>query len=256
MASSRVDIVAKSGDAGQYEIEGDDEDGETWQDPATLIQHYGFRSKPGPRVEAITTPGRGAASQRVIIATRSVADLPAELADWEADIYARFGQRIHLQQNGRLTLLAANGTRVDLHEDGRIILTSKGGATVTLSATDTTTEISHIAGTGGTPTALPDPAGIGPGGTVAGVTGTDNAFDVSLIADPGVAPPGKGNVCQILFARTFSKGPWATVSAQGGTGADLGAYISSISPVGMTLAVSKGPLDKGQTYNLSVVVVG
>lgn len=253
-AALRWEMISAPGDGGIYQLDGRDEEGRTWQDPAALFQHYGHRSRLGARAQAIVGFLGGIKSQRVMVATRSPGDDPPELADWEADVYSRFKQRIHLREDGSLYITTDKGHRIELRADGRIFLHSKGGAEVELDASDLTTSISHITGRGGTPTVLPEQAGLGSGGQAVMSGGTDNAFQVTLTADSMTAPGG-GDVCTVTFATPFKDAPFAIAGMVSGNG-DAQPYISSIASDKLTIGLQKAPLQTGGIYNVTVLVTG
>lgn len=253
-AAARWEIISRAGDRGEYGLDGRDEDGETWEDDAALFQQYGHRSRPGPRAEGISVTGRGASSQRVLIATRSRQDEPAELADWEVDLYSRFGQRVHLREDEGLIVTTKSGSKAEFLPNGEIVLTSKGGAQVTLDDSTVTSNITHISGAGDPPTGTAELAGLGANGQFSGIDGTDSAFGISVITDPMTAPGG-GAVARITFAKPFRGVPYAVAGMQGGDG-DAGPFISSISDTEVVIGLQKAPLTNGHTYNINVLVVG
>lgn len=264
-AALRWEVISASGDGGAYQLDGRDEEGRTWQLPAQLYHHgYGVRGKAGARAEALTAFLLGSSAQRVILATRSRPDEPAELAEWEVDLYSRFKQRVHLREDGGLHIttdkghaaeLRADGSIVVTAADGRIFATSKGGAEVELDASDVTTAITHITGRGDTPTVIAGTAALGAAGT-ATISGTDNGFSLSLTTDTMTAP-GAGVVATVTFAEPWKAAPnGASVTPIGADAADLQVYIDSLSDTEIKIGVAKANLDTNHIYNLSVTVIG
>lgn len=229
-------VTVSSNIKGRYEIKGRgrDDTEPDYQHPLRLVQHYGFRSRPGPGTEVVGVAPGGVSAQRVGVATEAPGLGPQEQPEWEVELYAKWGQRILLTQDGRLTLLTAAGNRAELLEDGglalkgsaghkaelladgKIRLTSKGGAVLTMddagkvSDHDELFRSTHFGGRGGKPT-VATPAGggaLGNGGAVVDVLteGTDTAFRFTAQVDP-MTPGGPGDIAEVTFAKKFSQAP-------------------------------------------------
>lgn len=281
-AAVRWEVIARSsGKAEEFAIDGrhEHEDGhlETWEDDATLAQHYGFRSRPGPRAEGFVAMARGEASQRVLIATRSRSDEPAELAEWEVDLFSRFKQRLHMDKDGRLVLTvdsgsevlqdqhgailltSAEGATVELDRDGAILATSKGDAELALSKDDTTVGFTHPAGRGDAPSAAVVVGGaLGAAPVLAdGPNGTDVAFDVSVQADPMMAG-APGDVVEITFAKPLTREPQVFIQARNADAAAAGTvggtwwYTATTTKITIKTTAT---LTAATTYRLSVWVI-
>lgn len=211
-------VTVSSTVKGRYEVRGRarEETDPDYQHPLRYVQHYGLRSRPGAGAEVIGVAPGGVSAQRVGVASEVPGLGPQEQPEWEVELYCKFGQRIVLSQDGRLTLLTSHGNKVELLESGALVLTSKGGATLTMDAAGKVSEhdellrSTHFGGRGGTPTiALPAGGGaLGNGGQIIAVLteGTDTAFRFTCQVDP-MTPGGPGDIAEVTFAKKFTRAP-------------------------------------------------
>jgi len=188
--SARVRTIVRSGRP--LELAGDA--GPSHQVQSLYMQHYGFRSRPGPGTEVATVAILANANQRMGVASEAPGTGPADQADWEVEIYSRTGQRIRLRKDGGLYLEAAGGGKVTLQPNGTVLLNDGGagavrlqGGVLTVADDVVARDIArrHDLGRGAAPT------GTGaPGLTTATVVGTDRLFRVTIIVGGTDAPPG------------------------------------------------------------------
>ena len=92
-----------------------------YQDQALIMQHYGFRSRPGPGTELLTLGHLGSPTQRVAVASETPGQGPTDQVDGEVEIYSQHGQRIRLMEDG--------GVRVE-----RVVARAPGGPPATAYA--------------------------------------------------------------------------------------------------------------------------
>lgn len=220
-AAARVRTIAKSGRpvelAGYAGAAGE----ESYQDPALLMQQYGFRSRPGPGSEAATLKCLGEKTQALIVATEAPGVGPNDQEDWEVEIYAKTGQRIRLRADGSLHLSVTGGAVADLRADGSVVLTDSSGGTATLAngrltvAQDVARD--HDLGAGDPPTCIAAPPLLAlANGSTATATGTDRLFRVTLIV-AGANPAPAGTALFIAtFARAYSSGGMGQVTQESG----------------------------------------
>lgn len=233
--------------------------------PVLKAQHYGFRSRPGPGA-VVYGLAVGSAAQRTYVASEMPGEGPDDQEEWEVELYAKFGQRIILSEDGRLTLLTGHNNRVELMEDGSIVLTSKGGATLTMdpsgkvSTHDELFKSTHFGGAGGTPTlALAVGGGaLGTGGSIAtALAGTDSAFKFTLLADP-MTTGGPGDLATITFAKKFGQAPHGVtitpITSACGVAPAAGSWYWSATDTALTIKTGAN-LPPTQQYGFSVTIV-
>lgn len=94
----------------------------------------------------------------------------------------------------------------------------------------------------------------GPSGLITDLMGTDCAFAITIQADTATTPPPTGGDAAIVtFKREFGASPrGAVVSGSDSASAALAPYVFA-SAAQCVIGVSKG-MDKGQTYNFSVLI--
>ena len=210
-ATARVRAIAKSGRpvelAGHATGSGD----EPYQDQALLMQHYGFRSRPGPGSEVVALAVAGYSSQLVAVASETPGQGPTDQTDGEVELYSQHGQRVQLQQDGGVRIQSKSGAVAWLKADGTIQLSpGNGTAVATLSGARWTVRDEAAAQRfycTGTP-----PIAVGVPGVTATVTaGADGCFSLTLIAAAITA----GTVATITYTAPWSSPPLVTVSGGG-----------------------------------------
>lgn len=107
------------------------------------------------------------------------------------------------------------------------------------------TEGNHIVGSGGVPTVVLGP-GAGAGSAI--ITGTDNAFTLSITAGAGTAP--NSIICTINFNTAFLVIPNTVFSPKSNTSAAPNArhWVNNISTSQVTLNITNPGLSTGTTY--------
>lgn len=218
-----------------------------YQDQGLLMQHYGFRSRPGAGSELVTLAHLAAATQRLAVASESPGTGPTDQEDWEVEIYSKTGQRIRLMADGSMHLSVPGGGVVYLPPDGRVLLADGSGGTATLEGGRLTvsTELAarHYFGTGAQPTATVISANV----TTAVVSaGTDASCVLLLTVGPN---PSVGPLCIVTYAAAWPTTPIA-YAVQNGSAEKI--RISS-TPTGMTLSCPSLPVG---SYELTLVSIG
>ena len=220
-AAARVRVITKSGRpvelAGYAGAAGE----ESYQDPALLMQQYGFRSRPGPGSEAATLKVMGEKTQALFVATEAPGVGPNDQADWEVEVYAKTGQRIRLMADGSLRLSATGGAVAQLLTNGSVVLTDGSGGTATLAAGRLTLSQDvardHDLGTGNAPAcAAAAPLLSLANASTTAITGTDRLCRVTLtVAGANPAPAGTA-LFVVTFARAYSSGAMGQVTQESG----------------------------------------
>lgn len=128
---SRISRTTSSGFCG---IEGREKDPQEpdYEHSTRLMQHYGIRSRPRRGSECIAVSIGGAASNRTIVATETPGTGPTDQKDGEVELYAQFGQRVILDEDGQITILASGG-QVKVDQAGKITIDAKPGADVVVN---------------------------------------------------------------------------------------------------------------------------
>lgn len=246
-AAARVRVITKSGRPAELAGYAGAAGEESYQDPALLMQQYGFRSRPGPGSEAATLKVMGEKTQALIVATEAPGVGPNDQEDWEVEIYAKTGQRIRLRADGSMSLSVEGGAQAQLLPSGSVVLTDGSGGTATLAAGRLTasTELAaqHYYGTGSQPTATVISTNV----TTAVVSaGTDSCCVLLLTVGPN---PSVGPLCIVTYAAAWPTTPIA-YAVQNGSAEKIS--ISS-TPTGMTLSCPSLPVG---SYELTLVSIG
>lgn len=208
--SARVRTIVRSGRP--LELAGDA--GPSHQVQSLYMQHYGFRSRPGPGTEVVTVAILANANQRMGVASEAPGTGPADQEDWEVEIYSKAGQRIRLRADGSTVLQVASGSQVQLRADGSVLLVDASGGTAQLKngvlAVGSDVARRHDLGTGAAPT------GTGaPGLTSATIVGTDRLFRVTITVGGTDAPPGTpAATCALVAA--YGGAAFAQVTRESG----------------------------------------
>ena len=210
-AGAAIRVIAKSGRpvelAGRAGASGEPD----YQDQALLMQHYGFRSRPGAGTELLTLGHLGSPTQRVAVASETPGQGPTDQVDGEVEIYSQHGQRVQLQADGGVRIQSGSGAVAWLKADGSIQVSSgNGGGVATLSGSRWTVQDEAAAQryyVTGTP-----PIAVGVPGVTATVTaGADGCFSLTLVAASLTA----GTVATVTYTAPWSSPPLVTVSGGG-----------------------------------------
>jgi len=246
-AAASIRTIAKSGRPVELAGRAGAADEPDYQDQGLLMQHYGFRSRPGAGAELVTLAHLAAATQRLAVASEAPGTGPTDQEDWEVEIYAKAGQRIRLRADGSMVLSVTGGAQAQLLPSGSVVLTDGSGGTATLAAGRLTasTELAaqHYYGTGSQPTATVISTNV----TTAVVSaGTDSCCVLLLTVGPN---PSVGPLCIVTYAAAWPTTPIA-YAVQNGSAEKIS--ISS-TPTGMTLSCPSLPVG---SYELTLVSVG
>lgn len=108
---ARRSILSRSAADGYEQMEGYSTDpGEPEAlDRVRRVQHYGFRSRPGPGAELWAIAPEVGTSQRVYVASEVKGEGPQDQAEWDVEVYAKDGATVRVRANGATILVDANG---------------------------------------------------------------------------------------------------------------------------------------------------
>ncbi len=216
--SARIRTIVRSGRP--LELAGDA--GPSHQVQSLFMQHYGFRSRPGPGTEVATVAILANANQRMGVASEAPGTGPADQEDWEVEIYSKAGQRIRLRADGSTVLQVASGAQAQLRTDGSVLLVDASGGTAQLKngvlTVGSDVARRHDLGTGAAPTTVISAiaTAASPGTALFGAaTGTDRLFRVSVTIGANNISAGVE-----LFISTFGaslSGAMAQATTEDGT---------------------------------------
>ena len=245
-AGAAIRVLAKSGRPVELEGRAGASDEPAYQDQALLMQHYGFRSRPGAGSELLTLGHLGSPTQRVAVASETPGQGPTDQVDGEVEIYSQHGQRIRLMEDGGVRVESGAGAVAWLKSDGSIHLSSgTGGGVATLAGARWTVQ-DDIAAHHNYVTGAPPIVGALVGGVVAVVTrGADAAFVLTLTVAPN---PLAGDICLVTYSSSWGSAPLVSISGGGPT-------PFTASPTATNLRISCAALPVG-VYTLTISSVG
>lgn len=104
-------------------------------DRVRRVQHYGFRSRPGPGTgtEIWALAPEAGASQRVYVASEVKGTGPTDQEDWEVEVYCKNGQRLTLDKDGQV-LIRAKGATIKIDSNGAITIDTPAGQDVNIQS--------------------------------------------------------------------------------------------------------------------------
>ena len=249
-AAARVRTIAKSGRPVELRGYAGAAGEPDYQDPALLMQQYGFRSRPGPGTEAATLPVMGEKTQALIVATEAPGVGPTNQQDWEVEVYAKTGQRLRHLADGSTSLTVASGASALLKPDGSLTLASGTGGGYAALAGDRLSVNAELAAervyvSGSAPTLTTANANV----TLATVSrGCDAACEVEITVAPS---PATGTVATLTYSRAWAGAPVVSV-AQKGSNEKLSWSATSTTVV---LSAAAPGLSAG-TYSLVITSTG
>ena len=249
-AAARVRTIAKSGRPVELRGYAGAAGEPDYQDPALLMQQYGFRSRPGPGSEAATLPVMGEKTQALIVATEAPGVGPTGQVDWEVEVYSKVGQRIRHMADGSTSITVPSGAAVLLKPDGSITIASGTGGGYAALAGDRLTVNAEVAAervyVGGS---APTIATANPNVTSATVTrGCDAACEVEVTVAPN---PATGTVATLTYSRAWSGAPVVSVTQKGS--AEKLSWSATSTTVLLTCAAPGLPAG---TYSLIITSTG
>ncbi len=108
---ARRSILSRSAADGYEQMEGYSTDpGEPEAlDRVRRVQHYGFRSRPGPGAELWAIAPEVGTSQRVYVASEVKGEGPQDQPEWDVEIYCKKGHTVRLHANDATVLIDADG---------------------------------------------------------------------------------------------------------------------------------------------------
>ena len=245
-AGAAIRVIAKSGRPVELAGRAGASDEPDYQDQALLMQHYGFRSRPGPGTELLTLGHLGSPTQRVAVASETPGQGPTDQVDGEVEVYSQHGQRVQLQADGGVRIQSGSGAVVWLKADGKIQLSSGNGSGVATLDGSRWVVQDDIASNHNLVTGPPPIVGALVGGVVPVVTrGADAAFVLTLTVAPN---PLAGDICLVTYSRSWGSAPLVSISGGGPT-------PFTASPTATNLRISCAALPVG-VYTLTITSVG
>ena len=248
--AARVRTIAKSGRPVELRGYAGAAGEPDYQDPALLMQQYGFRSRPGPGSEAATLPVMGEKTQALIVATEAPGVGPTDQVDWEVEVYAKTGQRLRHLADGSTSIAVPSGASALLKPDGSLTLASGTGGGYAALAGDRLTVNAEVAAervyvSGSAPSV----ATANPNVTSATVTrGCDAACEVEIVVAPN---PATGTVATLTYSRAWAGAPVVSV-AQKGSAEKLNWSATSTT----VLLTAAAPGLPAGTYSLVITSTG
>lgn len=103
----------------------EDEGAQPGAQPVRILQWFGFRSRPVKGSECIVIAARGGATNAVLVAADSFGSGPTDLKEGETAIFCKkSGTLIKLDENGKITIVAAAGQNVtvDAGAGGNVVV--------------------------------------------------------------------------------------------------------------------------------------